>query len=76
LVPFATPLAVIALALPLWDAVRVSANESDAVALHGDPKVCVCTVFDMVATMQAHKDLAPANASLELLGGGDNRLCK
>jgi hypothetical protein len=71
LAPFAIALAVIALALSLWAAVRVSVNQANAVALPGDPKVRVCTAFEMVATMQTRNDLAPANASLALLGGGD-----
>jgi hypothetical protein len=62
---------VIAPELSLWAAVCVSANEANAVALPGDPKVRVCTAFEMVATIQTRNDLAPANANLVLLGGGD-----
>jgi hypothetical protein len=71
LAPLAIPLAVIALALSIWAAVRVSANEANVVALPGDPKVRVCTAFEMVARMQTRNEMAPASASLALLGGGD-----
>lgn len=71
LAPFAIPLAMISLALSIWAAVRVSANDANAVALPGDPKARVCTAFEMVATMQTRNDLAPTNASLALLGAGD-----
>ncbi|BBY62628.1 hypothetical protein [Mycolicibacterium helvum] len=71
LVPFAILLAVTALAVSIWVAVRVSTNEANGVALRGDPKTRVCTAFEMVTAIQSRSDLAPANASLALLGGGD-----
>jgi hypothetical protein len=71
LAPLAIPLAVIALALSIWAAVRASTNEANVVALTGDSKVRVCTAVEMVARMQTRNDMAPANASLALLGGGD-----
>ena len=71
LAPFAIPLAVIALVLSIWAVVSASANDANTVALPGDPKVRVCSAFEMVAKMQTRNDLAPANASLALVGGGD-----
>ncbi|MBB3753170.1 hypothetical protein FHT44_005689 [Mycolicibacterium sp. BK634] len=71
LAPIAIPLAVIALALSVWAVVRVSASDTNSAALPGDPKVRVCNAFKMVATMQARNDLAPPDAGLALIGGGD-----
>jgi hypothetical protein len=71
LAPFAVPLAVIALALSAWAAVRASHDDANTVVLNGDPTVRVCDAFEMVATMQARNALPPPEASLAMLGAGD-----